>query len=83
MTNAMVSMAPKVTMYCASETANVKRGGTQKKSKDATFNTAVSDRRPAPEPQSRDGDAEQIDHGEIGELEMRIHDERQQRASRS
>ena len=35
-------MTPKVTRYCTSVTANVKRGGTKKKSKQSTFRTAVS-----------------------------------------
>ena len=47
-TSAMVTMAPKVTRYCTSDTANEKRGGTKKKSKAATFSTAVSADGPRP-----------------------------------
>ena len=48
MTSAMVSITPKVTRYCASLTANVKRGGTKKKSNAATFSTAASTDGPRP-----------------------------------
>ncbi len=47
-TSAIVTMAPKVTRYCASETAKEKRGGTKKKSNAATFSSAVSAEGPRP-----------------------------------
>lgn len=42
MVSATTSMVAKVTMYCASETANVRRGGTKKKLKQRMLATAVS-----------------------------------------
>ena len=48
MTSAMTSMTPKVSRYCTSLTANVKRGGTKKKSNAATLSTADSTDGPRP-----------------------------------
>ena len=47
-TSAMISMAANVTKYWASDTANVNRGGTQKKSNDATLSMAVRAEGPRP-----------------------------------
>ena len=80
MTSATISMTPNVTRYCTSLTANVKRGGTKKKSNSSTFKHGRQHRRPAAEPQARDVDAEQVDHHEIRQLEVRIHAERDGRA---
>ena len=42
------SITAKVTTYCASDTAKVKRGGTKKKSNAATFSTAAAAAGPRP-----------------------------------
>ena len=47
-TRATISMTAKVTRYCESETAKVKRGGTKKKSKAATLRTNASTDGPRP-----------------------------------
>ncbi len=48
MVSATASITANVTRYCASETANVRRGGTKKKLKQAMFSTAVSAAGPRP-----------------------------------
>ena len=52
MVSAMVSITPKVTRYCTSLTANVKRGGTKKKSKARDIDDGRQHRRAASEPQA-------------------------------
>ena len=68
-----MSMTAKVTRYCTSVTANVNRGGTKKKSNSDDVQHRREHRRAAPEPQARDRHAQQVDHHEIRELEVRVH----------